>query len=86
MAEIAAELGEVHTPGELFCLMHTQLGLDTSESKFYLKTQKTIGVDKIFCNLSYIEVDQDSFDAVSSCVHCILRLISPQFTHKMWSR
>ena len=86
MAEIAQELGVVHCPGEFFCLIHTVLGYDRSESQCYLKIQKEIGVSKLFTNLNYVDVDNDSFDAVNSSLDCILRLISPQFSHKAWSR
>ena len=86
MAEIAQELGVTHCPGEFFCLIHSVLGFDRSESQCFLKLQKEIGVTKLFSNLNYVDVDNDSFDAVNSSLDCILRLISPQFSHKAWSR
>ena len=76
MAEIASELGVIHTPGEFYCLMHTVLGFDRIESKGVLQIQNTVGVSKMFSNLNYIDVESDSFDAVKTSVDCIMRLIS----------
>ena len=86
MKEIADELGITHTPGEFFCLIHTVLGFDRDESSYFLKIQKQVGVTKLFANLNYVDLDSDSFDAVKSSLDCTLRLISPQFSHKSWSR
>ena len=69
-----------------FCLIHTVLGFDLEESKCFLKIQQQIGVTKLFTNLNYIDTESDSFDAVKTSVDCILRLISPQYSHKEWSR
>ena len=41
---------------------------------------------KLFSNLNYVYVDSDNFDSVNSSIDCVLRLISPQFSHKAWSR
>ena len=86
MAEIAEELGVVHCPGEFYCLIHSVLGFDRSEAKCFLQLQTEIGVTKLFSNLNYVDMDSDSFDAVNTSLDCISRLISPQFSHKAWSR
>lgn len=84
--EVADEIGASHCPGEFFCVIHTVLGFDRSESKFFLQLQSNIGVSKLFSNLNYVDLDTDSFDAVNTALDCISRLISPQFSHKSWSR
>ena len=86
MKEVSSELGIIHCPGEFFCLIHSVLGFDREESKCFLQLQKEIGVSKLFSNLNYIDFESDSFDAVKTSVDCVLRLISPQFSHKEWSR
>lgn len=74
-----------YAPGQLFCTIHIVLGWDEALKKVLQNIEKKIGHEKLLASLNYIEIDNDSFVAIAQAIDTILRLISPEFSHKSLS-
>jgi hypothetical protein len=85
--EVAQYMGLEHQPGQIFCNIHPVLMFDEKMKKIWQDLQIRIGADKIFPSISYgLNMDQDTTVVFMQCLDALMRLVSPTYSHKAWSR
>lgn len=84
--EVAKFFQTDHVPGSLSCTVHSALGFDAGMKKILHSLEMNIGTHKMFANIHYLESENDSKVASNLAVDAILRLVSPDFSHKTWCK
>ena len=84
--EVAQYMGLEHQPGHIFCNIHPILMFDEKVKKVWQDLQIKIGAEKIFPSISYSNLDQDTTIVILQCLDALMRLVSPSYSHKAWSR
>ena len=69
-----------------FCNIHPILMFDEKVKKVWQDLQIKIGAEKIFPSISYSNLDQDTTIVILQCLDALMRLVSPSYSHKAWSR
>ena len=59
---------------------------DEKMKKIWQDLQIKIGAEKIFPSISYTNLDENSFIVILQCLDALMRLVSPSYSHKAWSR
>ena len=85
---VSDALGLSYVPGQGFCAVHSVLGFDEALKQVCLKVQAGIGTQKLLVNSSSASTgsDLEDFDIASYAVNALMKLISPTFSNKPWSR
>ena len=84
--EVAQCMGLEHQPGQIFCNIHPVLMFDEKMKKMWQDLQIKIGAEKIFPSISYSNLDQETTVVILQCLDALMRLVSPSYSHKAWSR
>ena len=84
--EVAQYMGLEHQPGQIFCNIHPVLMFDEKMKKMWQELQIKIGAEKIFPSISYTNMDQSTTVVIMQCLDALMRLVSPTYSHKAWSR
>lgn len=84
--EVAQYMGLEHQPGQIYCNIHPVLMFDEKMKKIWQDLQIRIGAEKIFPSISYSNLDQETTIVIMQCLDALMRLVSPTFSHKAWSR
>ena len=79
-------MGVEHQPGQIFCDIHPILTFDEKVKKVWQDLQIGIGAEKIFPSISYSNLDQETTIVILQCLDALMRLVSPSYSHKAWSR
>ena len=79
-------MGVEHQPGQIFCNIHPILMFDEKVKKVWQDLQIGIGAEKIFPSISYSNLDQETTIVILQCLDALMRLVSPSYSHKAWSR
>ena len=59
---------------------------DEKAKKVWQDLQIKIGAEKIFPSISYSNLDQETTIVILQCLDALMRLVSPSYSHKAWSR
>ena len=59
---------------------------DEKVKKVWQDLQIKIGAEKIFPSISYSNLDQETTIVILQCLDALMRLVSPSYSHKAWSR
>ena len=84
--EVAKYMGLEHEPGQIYCNIHPVLMFDEKMKKVWQDLQIRIGADKIFPSFNYSNMDQETTVVILQGLDAIMRLVSPSYSHKAWSR
>ena len=84
--EVAQLMGVEHQPSQIFCNIHPILMFDEKVKKVWQDLQIGIGAEKIFPSISYSNLDQETTIVILQCLDALMRLVSPSYSHKAWSR
>ena len=93
-AEISRQLGLEWTPRQLYCCIHTVLGMTKCYSwndtegmtKIWLRYQEKIEYDNMYQSITGFELDMEDKSLIKQILECFLRITTDPLGERSWSR
>ena len=83
---LSAQLGVTWIPGQLYCCIHTVLGFQTGMVKLWLKYQSLVGYEKMYPEITGLELDMEDKCLVKQILECFLRLTADRWQARSWNK
>ena len=83
---LSAKLGVRWVPGQLYCCIHTVLGFQSGMVKLWMKYQKSVGYEKMYPEITGMELEMEGKCLIKQILECFLRLTADRWQARAWNK